>query len=641
MAEQGILLRVGADVVEVTKSLNQVEAEIKELEKAIKSLSGGALVSANKELDKLALTKKALQNVGRTGFDQFGAAINKVGASAVGATPALNSLGQVARDLPFGFIAIQNNLPIVVDQFTALTRASGGIGGALRGVGAALLGPAGLAFAFGAVTAGVTALIQKYGSFGAAIDALVSNGQKLSKAQQEIADGITDELAQVTLLVSLYPQLEGRRNEQDKLLKKLNQSAPTYFRTLNSEQTTVEQLTAAYDKYTRSLLGKIFIESQQERLREIAKQYAQDLIRLNDAQVKGAQQRDVEANKTKKLVRETQSAVDAIKDLRAVRQQAAGDIGIGISLAPVTETFEGAIANLLESFRKQADQILKGTDNIVKQLDFGSVFADNVIPDPKKTKEKVDKFGEELNNALKNLKINALADVLNFEDVKPIEIPAEVKIKPPTKEEIQAALGPDDVRVFEFKSQGVDVALRDFNNYRTELDKLSKSTAQAGGLTKALFDSFAASNKDFTTGAIQNFTALNERVQGVVKNFNDFLAPAINTVFGALENGKSIPQALGQAFKALITQLALTVVKAAALAAILSVITGGTASAPGFSKIFTSLLGFTGGGNVAAPAFGGVQGGAFGLQGQVVFTQRGSDLVGVLNNTNGQIRRVG
>ena len=197
MAEQGLLLRVGADVTDVTKSLNQVEAEIKQLGAEIKKLSGQDLVNANKRLEQLGQTAQALKNVGRTGFDQFGAAISRVGASAVGATPALNSLSQVARDLPFGFIAIQNNLPIVVDQFTALTRASGGIGGALRGVGAALLGPAGLAFAFGAVTAVITGAIQKYGSLDAALAELGSTIDSTGAKQNKFNAGLDEALANI------------------------------------------------------------------------------------------------------------------------------------------------------------------------------------------------------------------------------------------------------------------------------------------------------------------------------------------------------------------------------------------------------------------------------------------------------------
>jgi len=130
----------------------------------------------------------------------------------------------------------------------------------------------------------------------------------------------------------------------------------------------------------------------------------------------------------------------------------------------------------------------------------------------------------------------------------------------------------------------------------------------------------------------------------VAQQFNQFLAPAIDTVFGALQNGTSIPKALSQAFKALITQLAITVVKAAALAAILSAITGGAAGAAGgaasFGKLFSSLLGFSGG-QSAAPTFGNLQPGGLQLAGGVALTLRGTDLVGAISAANARINRVG
>ena len=45
-------------------------------------------------------------------------------------------------------------------------------------------------------------------------------------------------------------------------------------------------------------------------------------------------------------------------------------------------------------------------------------------------------------------------------------------------------------------------------------------------------------------------------------------------------------------------------------------------------------------GRPSAVNFGGIQGG-IGLSGQVVFVQRGTDLVGVLNRSNATINRVG
>ena len=127
---------------------------------------------------------------------------------------ALTSLSLVAQDLPFGFIGIQNNLPSVISSFGELTREAGGVGGALKQLGSALIGPAGLFLAFSAVTAGVTFLIQKYGSLGAAVTALVSNNAKLVQVQnalnKELATSIGNtagETAKIQILVKTMNDL--------------------------------------------------------------------------------------------------------------------------------------------------------------------------------------------------------------------------------------------------------------------------------------------------------------------------------------------------------------------------------------------------------------------------------------------------
>ena len=99
---------------------------------------------------------------------------------------ALNNLSLVAQDLPFGFIGIQNNLPGVISSFGELTREAGGVTGALKQLAGSLIGPAGLFLAFSVVTSAVTYAIQKYGSLGAAVTALVSNNAKLIQVQNAL-----------------------------------------------------------------------------------------------------------------------------------------------------------------------------------------------------------------------------------------------------------------------------------------------------------------------------------------------------------------------------------------------------------------------------------------------------------------------
>jgi hypothetical protein len=61
----------------------------------------------------------------------------------------------------------------------------------------------------------------------------------------------------------------------------------------------------------------------------------------------------------------------------------------------------------------------------------------------------------------------------------------------------------------------------------------------------------------------------------------------------------------------------------------------------GLSTVGTSALGEFLSNTGGTANFGGIQGGGLGMSGQVNVVLRGSDLVGAINRTNSQIKRVG
>lgn len=72
------------------------------------------------------------------------------------ANTTLFSTTQVIRDLPFGFIAIQNNLPILIDSFLRLYAQTQSVKHAMMALGSTIMGPAGLTLAISAVISGLT-----------------------------------------------------------------------------------------------------------------------------------------------------------------------------------------------------------------------------------------------------------------------------------------------------------------------------------------------------------------------------------------------------------------------------------------------------------------------------------------------------
>ena len=189
---------------------------------------------------------------------------------------ALTSLSLVAQDLPFGFIGIQNNLPGVISSFGELTREAGGVGGALKQLGSALIGPAGLFLAFSVVTSAVTALTMKYGSFGAAIDAIFGKTTKLTIKIKELSDSyaefnknlktsqdisnqegasLTGTISKIESLTKVILDQTKSYNERNSALNSLKELDKERFGNLDLETLKLNTLTTAVDNYTKSLIA--------------------------------------------------------------------------------------------------------------------------------------------------------------------------------------------------------------------------------------------------------------------------------------------------------------------------------------------------------------------------------------------------
>ena len=200
---------------------------------------------------------------------------------------ALTSLSLVAQDLPFGFIAIQNNLPNVIQSFAELTTKSDGLLGALKSLGSALIGPAGLFLAFSAVTAGATYLIKEYGSLEAGIEALLGKtysytaalkeAQKSQKEYSEEARQTRDiendaagsySASAIKLQALTDTVLDATKTDKERknALEQLKELDKERFKNFDLEKGALKGLQEATDAYTESLIANA-----------VAKQYEQEI----------------------------------------------------------------------------------------------------------------------------------------------------------------------------------------------------------------------------------------------------------------------------------------------------------------------------------------------------------------------------
>lgn len=318
---------------------------------------------------------------------------------------ALTNLSLVVQDLPYGFIGIQNNLPALSQSFAQLSAEAGGTQNALKQIAAGLVGPAGLFLAFSAVTSAVTFAVQKYGSLGGAIDALIFGYRTLSKEQKQTAANVAEEGTKALTLYSLYVNLEGQRQKQYEIIKKLNDISPEYFGNLDAEKVKIDELKGSIDRYIDSFIGKIYIESQQKKITELITKYAEKISLVIDRELELDKINQRKANSAKKL----------IDDLTLLNetQQKAGDIAIGVQKPVIKQTTGEVIAQLRGQLRGAVEEVFKSVGKFKNYIDIGEIFGD-----PKKSKalkEKVDYFRTAvIDNLLrknrKDLKLEVITD---------------------------------------------------------------------------------------------------------------------------------------------------------------------------------------------------------------------------------------
>jgi hypothetical protein len=536
----------------------------------------------------------------------FDATARRSSAAVGQAGQSLTNLGRIASDLPFGFIAIQNNIDPLIQSFGSLTKTSGGVGGALKALGGALIGPAGLFLAFTTVSTAITIAVQKYGSLGAAIAELTGANDRLARSEAEVL-GLQKEaneqtgadIARLTVLSNIAANVNAGMELRARAIDALRKKYGPYLQDVTDEALLNNQAAAAIQNATKQLLAKNLAIAAEKKLAEIGGQLLQNQL-------------DQEAA--------TKALANAQKTNRAENEKALSQLPQGLAAVNTTAVFA---QTQLEVATKRATELRQEGERLQKTFDQISKFATNQataagpgllppIAQPKvgrtvkNNAKEVDAFAEKFKKFQESFRFNApqqfLQDLQLFDQqLKEFSPEIEIKTKP-------------------FQSL-------DLIKAQLQQEELDAKTLQ-----------------------------FNNTIRGLAGTFNDLLSPAINTIFGALENGQNVFKALGQSLKALIVNLVATAAKAAILAAIISLIPGGGAalgvagSAAGgtgnFLSIFKNFLpGFGGGGpgRSAVPSFAGgnLSPSGFQLAGQVVFVQRGTDLVGVLNQGNARIGRVG
>ena len=584
MADNQLQINIGADTRSLEQGLQRATAEVQAFDKSVKQST----------------------------------------ASSGKATLALTNLGRVASDAPFGFIAIANNIEPLIQSFQSVRKESGSVGGALKAFGSSLAGPGGLLLGFTLVSSAITVAIQKYGSLGGAIDALFGkqdslNGEIRSAAEsyakyneqlkttisiQSNAAGSTQgEISRVQALAAIVNDTTATYLQRNNALQELAKINKTYFGNLDLESVKLGTLTKAVDAYTKATIQSA-----------VTKGFETEIGAVN-----------VELNKQENLLRKLQ---DRRRAAQAAPQRIVGAAATvdtrDIIAATEAELEQARVVTQLRARTRELnaaiEQSIRQYNAITAPINAANAATQSSTTVTTQNTTAINKQAEALRKAEEARKASLAAilaeagqrqtlDFTSFFDLDPADARSKyAQIFAPVQSAFQEALAPSQGRLG-----------RDFTI-------IPPAAIQA---------------------AIDNVNRLRDAGIQAGAAFSSVISPAIDGVFSAIENGQSVIKSLGDSFKKLVIDLIKATIKAAAFALVISAASGGTIN---FGTAFRGALqlGGTGGGfgglqRAAAPTFGGVGGFGGGLQlaGQVVFTQRGTDLVGVLNSSNARINRVG
>jgi len=610
MAEQqDFVFEFGANVTKFNQAIEEVTKEINELKKVIGSTTS-EIPKLNSEISSLGTSLTKTKNEGTP----TAAAITKVEDASKGARIALTNVSQIAQDLPFGFIGIQNNIPGLVQSFGKLAGESGGAVAALKAMGGALIGPAGIFLAFSVVTAGVTGLITKYGSLGVALEALLGKTNLLAKAQKEynkelstaIGNTATESL-EIGILTKTLLDLDKPLKERQAAYVELKKISPDVLAGITAES-------IATGKYTDLLLGNvtaikslIFLKAKEAALsalinKNVAEQTALELERpaliakLTAAQTAYtlARQKGFDGTKNFGAIIDQEALA-----LQSAQEAYAANIKAFNNLIPAYKEFEKNLIPTVNGIAEVDRRTKELTDSLKKQDDVVTK-----APKAKKEKKGLDILDLERRARIAAQKLQEQADKNRLKFLNE-QLRAEEKL---TKEffKQQDAIMNADANAFTKKNLGsfgfldVELIQENLNNAKLAFQKAYED------LNLIFFD------------PLQNL--FDELITKGVVNFKDF----------------------GDAVLKTLTQIASKIITSGILKLLASLMTGGALgiAKAGLAAVGTEgLAAFLGGGGVAN--FGGVQSGGLGMSGSVNLTLRGSDLVGAINRTNSQIQRVG
>lgn len=542
MAEEGLKIKIGADVQTAVASLNTLN------------------VSLNK-------TSEAAASVGTSGMKSL---TNETGKANI----ALTNFSRVVQDAPFGIIGIANNIDPLISSFQSLRKETGSNGAAFKALLSALTGPAGLAIGISAVT---TLLV----AFGPKIADFISGVSATEKALQGIASETAESFKKAQLefdkLSSIITGSSSSYDQQKNALNEINQSLSAYG--LQIKNVSDFQKNAAQ-------IGILYAQIKQEEARglalaaESAKEYAKQIA--SEALAKRA----------------TTQLTSNLKDLAKNQGDVTNAFGILSALVKNynAESDKKTAVNNQKAYNSAITQSNANLQNLLSQLD--KIDGVTTTNKPNKEIKKTTKSTFDLNELLKQY-AEQLKGINWDEQNRQID---GVKKRLELAGETLKTLYLKGVK--ETSSAWIKVK-SDFDKFQNEYDKFIKDQRLKeinDGIRELRSNIGSLSEAELTKGQEKTIKGLQKVGEQFLANYNlqqkgitdlqkkneelantitGYLSPALEGVFESLVKGEDPFESLKNSVQQLVIQLGKAVIQSLILKAVTSAIAGPGGAAAG------------------------------------------------------------
>lgn len=335
------------------------------------------------------------------------------GKSSNSAAIALQNLGRVAQDAPFGFIAIQNNLNPLLESFQRLKAESGSNVTALRSLIGSFAGPAGLGVALSLVSSAIVFFTQRSRQNKEAVD-------EQKKALDGLESSIAKDIFNLNVLNSIITDKSNPYTIRENALKKFREQYEPYLKNLSDEAILNGQDAEAIKQINDALLAKLTLQAGEGKIVELLKQRLDVQLKLNES------------------LKTQSTSTSFVADLKGATGNAQA-LGVQLQAAvknalPKNKEYEKSIGDINVKIQALFNTLRDSINNSAG-LDFGK----SAIVKVKKDAKDVNDVLVDLNSNIEKIPkqfINAIAvetgDALNSLAGIGKEIPLTGSILPPT-----------------------------------------------------------------------------------------------------------------------------------------------------------------------------------------------------------------